>query len=178
MEFLELNLPGVWLIQSQSFADERGLFFRHFCTQEYQARGLVPTVAQGNISINPHFGTLRGFHYQVMPFEEAKTISCLTGSVYDIVADLRRESPTFMNWISVELSSQSHQSLYVPAGCANAWLTTTTNTTVHYYMSNIYTPHAYRGFRYNDPAFKFRWPMAPLVISEKDLSLPNFAPSG
>lgn len=177
MTFEELKLPGVWLIKVKPHADERGMFYRHFCAQEFKARGIAPAVQQGNISINPHFGTLRGFHYQVKPFEEAKTISCLTGAVYDIVVDLRSESPTFMDWVAVELSSQNQQSLHVPSGCANAWLTTAPNTTVHYYMSDLFTPHAYRGFRYNDPAFKFQWPMKPVVISEKDLNLPNYDPS-
>lgn len=176
MKFTELELRGVWLIEPEVFADERGQFLRHFCAQEFKIHGLVSTMAQGNISINPYLGTLRGFHYQVKPFEESKTISCITGSVYDIVVDLRRESATYMKWISVEMSSEKRQSLHVPAGCANAWLTTSANTTVHYYMSDLYTPKAYQGFRYNDPAFNFRWPMEPLVISEKDKTLPSFDP--
>lgn len=177
MKFTELGLSGVWLIEAEPFSDERGIFYRHFCDQEFSAHGLVSNVAQGNISVNPHLGTLRGFHYQVRPFEEAKTLSCLIGSIYDIVVDLRQQSPTFLEWIAVELSAQERRSLHVPVGCANAWMTTAPSTIVHYYMSGLYSPQAYRGFRYNDPAFGFRWPMEPNLISERDRRLPDFDPS-
>ena len=177
MKFTELGLTGVWLIEPEPFSDERGIFFRHFCAQEFAAHGLVSAVFQGNISVNSHHGTLRGFHYQEPPFEEAKTLSCITGAIYDIIVDLRQQSPTFMKWIEVELSAQERRSLHVPRGCANAWITTAPNTIVHYYMSELYSPQAYRGFRYNDPAFSFRWPMEPNVISEKDRHLPDFNPA-
>ncbi len=174
MKFTELRLPGVWLIEPAVFVDERGAFRRHFCADEFRAHGLTPIVVQGNISENSHEGTLRGFHYQARPFAEAKTLSCMTGALYDIVVDLRPESPTFMQWVSVEISARDRRSLHVPAGCANAWLTTAPNTVVHYYMSEMYSPESHRGFRYNDPAFGFRWPHEPMVISEKDRTLPRF----
>ncbi len=174
MKFTELELPGVWQIDPEPFSDDRGSFFRHFCAEEFASHGIVTTMVQGNVSINPHLGTLRGFHYQEPPFQEAKTISCMTGSIYDIIVDLRYQSPTFMKWIAVELSAQKPSSLHVPYGCANAWMTTSPHTTVHYYMSERYSPQAYRGFRYNDPAFNFPWPMEPKVISGKDKSLPDF----
>ena len=174
MKFTELELSGVWLIQPEPFTDERGSFFRHFCAEEFARHGIVTTMLQGNISINPHLGTLRGFHYQLKPFEEAKTLSCMTGAIYDVVVDLRRKSPTFMQWIAVELSATKPGSLHIPHGCANAWLTTASHTTVHYYMSELYAAEAYRGFRYNDPAFNIRWPMEPKVISDKDRHLPDF----
>lgn len=174
MTFTELRLPGVWLIEPAVFVDERGVFRRHFCAEEFSAHGLTPTVLQGNVSENPHERTLRGFHYQARPFAEAKTLSCITGALHDIVVDLRPESPTFMQWVSVDISATDRRSLHVPAGCANAWLTTAPNTVVHYYMSEVYSAASYRGFRYDDPAFGFRWPREPIVISEKDLALPRF----
>jgi dTDP-4-dehydrorhamnose 3,5-epimerase len=177
MKFTELALHGVWLIEPVAFDDERGSFWRDFCADEYAAHGLSPTVAQGNGSRNTHRGTLRGFHYQAGPFGEAKTIACVTGSIYDIVVDLRKDSPTFMQWISLEISAAGHQSLYVPVGCANAWLTTAPDTTLHYYMSERFVPDSYRGIRYNDPAFGFRWPSEPVVISEKDRTHPDFTPA-
>lgn len=177
MNFKELGLSGVWLIDPELHSDERGIFFRHFCAREFAAHGLVSTAIQGNISVNLHLGTLRGFHYQEPPFEEAKTLSCITGSIYDIVVDLRRQSPTFMKWIVVELSADERRSLHVPGGCGHAYITTAPSTVVHYYMSEVYSPQAYRGFRYNDPAFGFNWPMAPSVISEKDRRWPDFDPS-
>ncbi len=177
MKFTPLELTGTWIIEPEPFSDERGSFFRHFCAQEFAAHGLETAMAQGNISINPYEGTLRGFHYQIPPFQEAKTISCLTGSLYDIVVDLRPQSPSFMKWLAVELSAQNRKSLHIPNGCANAWLTTAPDTTVHYYMSTPYAPQAYRGFRYNDPLFNFVWPTKPKVISEKDRHLPDFDPT-
>ena len=177
MTFTQLALSGVWVIDAEVHGDERGVLRRSFCAQEFAERGLVNTVLQGNVSENPHLGTLRGFHYQVQPFEEAKTIMCLSGAVFDIVADLRPASPTFMQWVGVELSAAARRSLHVPAGCANAWLTIAANTTVHYYMSELYAPASYRGFRYNDPAFGFRWPSEPRLISDKDRSFPDFDPA-
>jgi dTDP-4-dehydrorhamnose 3,5-epimerase len=177
MKFSELALPGVWLIEADLHRDSRGVFRRHFCAREFSAHGLAPDVAQGNISENPQSGTLRGFHYQVGAHQEAKTLSCLAGGIYDIVVDLRRDSPTFMRWIAVELSAGDRRSLHVPVGCANGWMTTENGSIVHYYMSAFYAPEADRGIRYDDPAFAFRWPTAPNVISDKDLSYPNFHPS-
>lgn len=177
MTFVELEIHGVWLIEPDLLVDERGVFRRSFCAQEFADHGLAPTAVQGNISENPHEGTLRGFHYQVRPYEEAKTLSCVTGALFDIVVDLRLASRTFMRWISVELSAAGRSSLHIPAGCANAWLTTEPSTTVHYYTSEPYSPPSYRGFRYNDPAFGFRWPREPEYISEKDRRLPDFDPA-
>jgi dTDP-4-dehydrorhamnose 3,5-epimerase len=176
MKFSELTLSGVWLIEPDLHRDDRGIFRRHFCAREFGAHGIVPTVAQGNISENPKAETLRGFHYQTGPHREAKTLSCLTGAIYDIVVDLRRDSPTFMQWLSIELSADDRKSLHVPVGCANGWLTTADQTVVHYYMSEFYAPEADRGFRYDDPAFAFQWPSAPNVISDKDRSYPDFDP--
>lgn len=176
MKFTELSIAGAWTIEPELHRDDRGSFRRHFCAHEFAAHGLTPTVAQGNISENARLGTLRGFHYQVSPHQEAKTLSCLTGAIFDIVVDLRRSSPTFMKWVAVEISAEGRSSLYVPAGCANAWLTTADNTIVHYYMSEFFAPGADRGFRYNDPAFLFKWPAPPKVISDKDLNYPDLDP--
>lgn len=177
MKFIGIGLPGVFVIEPTVFADERGSFRRHFCAEEFAAHGLAPAAVQGNISENLHHGTLRGFHYQSGAFAEAKTLSCMTGAIYDIVLDLRTDSPTFMKWVSAQISAEDRRSLHVPAGCANAWLTTAPNTMVHYYMSEIFAPESACGIRYNDPAFNFRWPMEPLVISERDRTFPEFDPA-
>jgi dTDP-4-dehydrorhamnose 3,5-epimerase len=176
MKFTELEISGAWLIEPEPQIDERGVFRRHFCAEEFSSRGIVPAVAQGNISENPKKHTLRGFHFQVPPFEEAKTLSCVSGAIYDVVVDLRAASPSFMKWVSIEISASDRRSLHVPTGCANAWLTTEPNTMIHYYMSHPYNPAAGRGFRYNDPAFGFLWPAAPAVISKKDLNYQDFSP--
>jgi dTDP-4-dehydrorhamnose 3,5-epimerase len=177
MKFLKLGLQGVWLIEPELFSDERGVLRRHYCEKEFGEHGLAPMAVQGNISENPHLATLRGFHYQVQPFEEAKTLSCMSGAIFGIVVDLRIDMSSFMKWIAVEISAQERGSLHVPAGCAIAWITTEPNTTLHYYMSEFYSPDSYRGIRYNDPLFDFRWPMQPRVISEKDRTYPDFDPN-
>ncbi|MCX5766076.1 MAG: dTDP-4-dehydrorhamnose 3,5-epimerase family protein [Gemmatimonadetes bacterium] len=177
MKFTELGLAGVWLIEPELFRDERGAFRRTYCSAEFAAHGLAADAVQGNVSENPHEGTLRGFHFQAAPFGEAKTLTCFTGSLFDIVLDLRPESQTFRQWISVEVSSSDRRMLHVPAGCANAWLTTAPDTLVHYYMSAAYRSDADRGLRYNDPAFGFRWPREPIIISRRDANFPNFDPS-
>lgn len=176
MRFVDLDLPGVFLVEAAVQSDERGSFRRHFCAEEFAAHGLAPTVVQGNISENLHQGTLRGFHYQVAPFAEAKTLSCLSGAFYAVTVDLRHDSPTFLRWVAMELSAADRRSLHIPVGCASAWLTLAAHTTVHYYMSQKFVPESARGIRYNDPLFGFRWPMAPCVISERDRTFPDFDP--
>lgn len=174
MKFKTLTISGAWLIEPDLVCDERGVFRRHFCRDEFSHHGIEPAVCQGNVSENPHLFTLRGFHYQLAPYAEGKTISCLSGGVYDIVVDLRENSPTYLRWVSVELDANNRASVYVPPGCANAYLTLERNTIVHYYMSEKYAPNSYRGFRYDDPNFNFTWPAEPKVISERDRMLPNF----
>lgn len=172
MKFRQLDIGGVWLIEPDLYSDERGVFRRHYCREEFAAHGIHTGVAQGNVSENRLRHTLRGFHYQIEPYAEGKTISCFSGALYDIVVDLRADSPTFMQWTSITLDATERTSLYLPPGCANAYITTQDNTVVHYYMSELYAPDSYRGFHYDDPSFGFRWPAQPQVISEKDRNLP------
>lgn len=172
MRFTQLSIADVWLLEPELIEDNRGVFRRSFCADEFKTNGLIPTVLQGNISENPLLGTLRGFHYQVAPNQEAKTLTCLVGSIFDIVVDLRPDSKTFLNWLSINLSAKTRDSLYVPPGCANAYLTTDDNSMIHYYMSEVYSPASYSGFNFSDPQFSFVWPFEPLVISEKDKNLP------
>jgi dTDP-4-dehydrorhamnose 3,5-epimerase len=176
MKFHELAVPGSHLIEPEPYADARGVLRRHFCAREFQAHGLIPTVAQGNISENRHRHTLRGFHYQDPPCQEAKTLSCIRGALHVIVADLRPKTATYLKWVSAEISEKNRQSLHVPAGCAVAMMTLEDDTVVHYYMSEFFAPNSYRGIRYNDPAFGFVWPAEPRHISDKDKSYPDFYP--
>lgn len=177
MKYYEQEISGVWLIEPEPFLDKRGVFRRHFCKREFGERSIETRICQTNIIENRNKYTLRGFHYQIKPFEECKTISCFQGALYDIVVDLRPESNTFLKWISFELNSQNNVSLHVPAGCANAYLTLDDHTMIHYYMSEFYSPESYRGVRYNDPLFKFVWPAEPVIISDKDRTYPDFDPS-
>lgn len=174
MKFYEQKIPGVWLIEAEPFSDNRGLFYRHFCQKEFSAHGIESRIVQTNISKNYSKHTLRGFHYQIKPFEEHKTITCIRGAIYDIIVDLRPQSTTFLKWTAVELSASVAVSVHIPAGCANAYLTLEDNSSVLYYMSEFYAADSYRGFRYNDPFFSFKWPAEPAVISEKDRSYSDF----
>jgi dTDP-4-dehydrorhamnose 3,5-epimerase len=174
LKFTQLEILGAWLIEPELVSDERGVFRRHFCKKEFAEHGIEADIAQGNVSENPHKYTLRGFHYQTAPHSEGKTISCLKGRLYDIVVDLRPDSATYLKWVPVNIDSRDRKSLYVPPGCANAYLTMESDTIVHYYMSNFYAPHADRGFRFDDPSFNFVWPAAPRLVSNKDRSLPYY----
>jgi dTDP-4-dehydrorhamnose 3,5-epimerase len=175
MKFHKQTIEGVFLVEPAPFKDERGVFRRHFCAQEFAAAGIASNVAQANVSENTHAWTLRGFHYQLRPHGEGKTLSCLRGSIYDIVVDLRPESPTYKKWLSFELNDANRLSVHIPPGCANAFLTMVDGVLVQYYCSYSYTPAAERGVRYNDPLFGFTWPQPPRFISDKDKSHPDYA---
>lgn len=174
MEFIEQTIKGVFIVKGQPIQDSRGAFRRHFCAREFEQHGLNPRVSQANVSENKFKHTLRGFHYQIGPYSEAKTISVLRGAIFDIVVDLRVESKTFMKWISVQIKEEDRSAIHIPIGCANAFLSLAPDTMLQYYSSEFYNPQAEKGIRYNDPAFKFIWPSTPEVISEKDSSWPDF----
>tara|TARA_B100000676_G_C17728027_1_gene654840 strand:- start:139 stop:669 length:531 start_codon:yes stop_codon:yes gene_type:complete len=174
MKFKSNNLSGVFLIEPTPVKDSRGIFRRHFCDREFSEKGITTDVKQCNVSENPFAFTLRGFHYQISPFSEGKTLSCLRGRIYDIVVDLRPESSTFMQWESFELNEENRHSIHIAQGCANAFLTLEDNCLIHYYCSSSYNPNAERGIRYNDPSFNFKWPQEPAIISEKDLKHADF----
>src|SRR3990167_10636577 len=176
MKFIEQELNAVYLIQPEPVEDSRGLLRRHFCQREFREVHLFTDIKQTNISENKRKHTLRGFHCQHPPHGEAKLISCIKGSIYDIVVDLRPNSTTFCKWIQTELSEENRLSLLVPEGCANAYLTLEDNTRILYLHSNYYNPSSESGIRYNDPFFNFQWPVEPSVISEKDKSIPLFSP--
>lgn len=178
MIFHPQEINGVFLIEPTPHVDERGIFRRHFCAEEFRRHGLATGVLQANVSENLHAFTLRGFHYQLPPNGEGKTLSCLKGRIYDIVVDLRPDSPTYLQWRSFTLAETNRLSLHVPPGCANAFLTLVDDCMIHYYCSHPYTPAAERGIRYNDPAFNFVWPAEPRYISPKDRSHPDFLPVG
>jgi dTDP-4-dehydrorhamnose 3,5-epimerase len=174
MKFINQKIDGVYLIKPILHEDERGVFRRSFCKDEFASNGIKFNVAQGNISENFKKNTLRGFHFQIHPSKESKIISCVTGSLFNAIIDLRRGSKTFHEWISLEISANKKESIYVPAGCTNAFLTMSENTIVHYYMGDSFNVDSYRGIRYNDPMFSVEWPCKPKIISEKDLNFPDY----
>jgi len=174
MTFHETNLPGVFEISLEPNSDERGFFARSWCQVEFEGRGLNPRLVQCNISFNERKGTLRGMHYQAEPFGEAKLVRCTAGAIYDVVIDLRIQSPSFRQWVGVSLTADNRHMLYIPEGCAHGFLTLTDNTEVFYQISEFYHPESSRGVRWNDPAFQIVWPEKVAVISERDNSYPDF----
>jgi len=175
MIFKETNLKGAFIIEPEIMADERGFFARTWCAREFEAHGLTPNLVQCNISFNKQKGTLRGMHYQAVPHEEAKVVRCTMGTIYDVIIDLRPNSPTYKRWVSVDMSAENRRMLYIPEGFAHGFLSMEDDTEVFYQMSEFYAPECARGVRWNDPAFNITWPLGVTVISEKDGQYPNFA---
>jgi dTDP-4-dehydrorhamnose 3,5-epimerase len=174
MIFVETKLKGAFIIEPEPMEDERGFFARTFDQKEFEGHGINPRVMQCNISFNKKRGTLRGMHYQIAPYQEAKLICCTNGTIYDVIIDLRRGSPTFKQWIAVELAAENHRMLYVPQGFAHGFQTLQDNAEVFYQMSEFYHPESARGVRWNDPAFGIVWPDDMRVISDKDRQYPDF----
>ena len=172
MIFHKQQLEGVFLMEAQCHRDGRGLFRRHYCEKELKNNGVEFSVKQGNVSENTLKHTMRGFHYQKPPSRESKIISCISGSVHNVVIDLRRDSSTFLKCQEFGLSSNGRESLYIPVGCANAFLTLEDNTWIHYYMNDFFSTDSL-GFRYNDPLFNISWPATPAHMSGKDTNYPN-----
>src|ERR1700733_915863 len=158
MKFSETKLPGVFEIDLVRNSDGRGFFARSWCHREAGDHGLNPRIVQCNISFNLRKGTLRGMHYQEEPFPEAKLVRCTNGAIYDVVLDLRPNSPAFKNWIGVTLTAGNRRMLYIPEGCAHGFLTLEDETEVFYQMSEFYHPESSRGVRWDDPAFQVAWP--------------------
>jgi dTDP-4-dehydrorhamnose 3,5-epimerase len=174
MIFKETKLPGVFEIHIEPRADERGFFARTWCQDEYQTRGLNPRLVQCSISYNARRATLRGLHYQAAPFAETKVVRCTRGAIYDVVVDLRPQSPTFKDWISLVLTDENRQMIYIPEGCAHGFLTLENHAEISYQMSEVYHAESARGVRWNDPAFRIKWPEKVQVISERDRNYSNF----
>jgi dTDP-4-dehydrorhamnose 3,5-epimerase len=177
MNFIPAPLEGAWLIEEQRHADHRGWFARVFCREEFSARHLEVSFPQVNHSFSKRRGTLRGMHYQASPHEEVKLISCIRGSLQDVIVDLRPQSPTFGQWHSVTLTAEDGKWVYIPKGFAHGFLTLCDNTEALYLVSAPYAPQAERGFRFDDPAFKIVWPAAPAILSPKDAAWPPFSPA-
>jgi len=174
--FHETSLKGAYVISIEKREDERGFFARSWCQKEFEKYGLNPRLVQCNISFNKVKGTLRGMHYQVKPFEEAKVVRCTQGSIYDVIVDIRPGSATYRQHVGVTLTSGNHLMLYIPAGFAHGFLTLEDEAEVSYQMSEFYSSDHARGFRWNDPAFGIALPGAIMVISDRDRTYPDFEP--
>jgi dTDP-4-dehydrorhamnose 3,5-epimerase len=173
----ETRIPGVFVVEPELIADERGFFSRIFDVDEFSARGLETEFPQWSVSYNERPGTLRGMHFQREPHAEVKLVRCTRGSLYDVVVDLRPDSPTFRRWTAVDLSAENRLALYIPEGLAHGFQTLEPATEVTYAISERYEPSAAGGVRWDDPAFGIEWPKAERrVMSDKDRSWPDFTP--
>jgi dTDP-4-dehydrorhamnose 3,5-epimerase len=176
MIFTETPLKGSYVVEIEKREDKRGFFGRAWCKKEFESQGLSPELVQSNIAFSNKRGTLRGMHYQVQPYEEAKLVRCTMGAIYDVIIDLRPDSPTYKQWVGVELTSHNRKMLYVPEGCAHGYQTLTDDTEVFYQTSQFYAPAWARGVRYDDPAFGIAWPIEVRAISDADTRWPPYSP--
>jgi dTDP-4-dehydrorhamnose 3,5-epimerase len=175
MLFIETKLAGAFLIQPQPVEDERGFFARTWCQHELEEHGLVSRLAQCSVSYNRRKGTLRGMHYQIAPHQEEKVVRCTQGALWDVIVDLRPESPTFKQWVGYELSAGNRAQLYIPVGCAHGFQTLEDETEALYMISGFYHPESARGVRWDDPAFGIQWPETDKrIISDRDGGYPDF----
>jgi dTDP-4-dehydrorhamnose 3,5-epimerase len=176
MRFIETTFDQAYVIELEKHEDERGFFARAFCREEFAAHGLTTDMVQMNTSYSAARGTLRGMHYQTAPYREAKLMRCIQGSIYDVIVDVRPDSPTFMKWMGVELSSQNRRMFYVPEGFAHGFLTLEEDCEALYLVSAVYAPDHERGLRYDDPALGIEWPTDVRFVSEKDRNWPSLRP--
>ena len=176
MQFEPTGLDGAWLIRLDPMRDSRGFFARTFCVKEFGTRALETRFPQHSMSCSDQKGTLRGMHFQRAPHAEVKLLRCLSGSIWDVIIDLRPGSPTFRQWRGFELSGANQDQLYIPKGFAHGFQTLSDNAQVNYLISEFHAPVAASGIRYDDPSFGIVWPLPITAIADKDLNWPEFQP--
>lgn len=175
MIFNETRLKGAFIIDIEPHLDERGFFARTWCEDEFTAQGLSPCIKQTNISYNKKKGTLRGMHFQAEPHGEIKLVRCTKGEIFDVIIDIRPDSSTYMQYLSVNLSESNRTMLYIPKGFAHGFQTLTDDTEVYYQMAQSYVPGSERGIRWNDRAFDISWPQTThRIMSERDQQYTDF----
>jgi dTDP-4-dehydrorhamnose 3,5-epimerase len=173
MKFTATKIADVWIVDLDRKEDERGWFARAWCTQEFGRRGLNPNLSQCSTSFNRRRGTLRGMHYQAAPHQEAKLVRCMRGALFDVALDLRPNSPTWKQWVGVELNPENGRALYVPEGCAHGFQTLADTTEVIYFISTPWNAESGRGVRWNDPAVGINWPQSSTaILNPRDAQLP------
>jgi dTDP-4-dehydrorhamnose 3,5-epimerase len=178
MRFAETAIAGVFVVELEPHADERGFFARAFCAREFEEHGLVPDLLQWNLALNHYAGTTRGLHYQAAFAPEAKFFRCVAGETFNIAVDAREGSPTFGRWVGVRLSRENRKALYIPPVCAAGYQALTDGAEVLYGASCPYTPEAERGMRLDDPTIGIEWPLEPSIVSGKDRAWPLLEPRG
>ena len=174
MIFTETPLRGAYVIELEPRNDERGFFARAFCQNELAAHGLKNEIRQANTSYNFKKGTLRGMHYQIPPHAEVKMVRCTVGAIYDVIVDIRKDSPTYLKWFGIELTAANRKTFYVPEGFAHGYQALTDDSEVLYLVTQFYAPDHEAALRWDDPAVGIRWPLANPILSPKDAAHPDF----
>jgi dTDP-4-dehydrorhamnose 3,5-epimerase len=174
MIFRETKLQDAFIIEMEPIRDDRGFFARAWCQKEFEAHSLISNFVQANVTFSPKRGTLRGLHYQIAPHEEVKLVRCTRGAIYDVIIDLRPESPTCKQWLGTELTADNRKMIYIPGGFAHGYQILMDDTEVFYQVGQSYAPEYERGIRWDDPAFGIEWPIDVQVISDKDQSWPDY----
>ena len=172
MIITKTNITGAYLVKFEISCDKRGSFSRVYCEDSFVAHGLHTCWPQWNESFNHRYGTLRGLHWQKEPYGEIKLVRCVTGKIFDVLVDLRPDSPSFQRWQSFTLSAHSAEILYIPAGIAHGFQTLEDNTTLLYHMSIAHRPEAAAGLRWNDTTLAISWPISEPILSSRDAGLP------
>ena len=168
MKVFKTELDGLLLIEPQVFRDRRGYFFESYSYQRYRDCGIDCVFVQDNQSLSAEKGVIRGLHFQRAPHAQSKLVRCTMGTVMDVIVDLRKKSPTFKKWVSVELSADNHRQLFIPAGCAQGFATLTENCLLQYKVDDYYSAECDGGIAYNDPEFSIDWGIAHPILSEMD----------
>ena len=176
MKWTALPLSGAYLLEIQPVSDDRGFFARTWCSDEARELGLSVDFVQCSLSYNARKGTLRGMHYQAQPHAETKLVRCTAGAIYDVLLDLRRDSPTFCKWLAIELSAESRKAVYIPTGFGHGFQSLSDHSEVFYQISEPYHADSARGVCWNDKAFGVEWPLETVILSERDRSFPEFLP--
>ncbi len=177
MDFEETKIPGAYVIRMKRLSDERGYFARTFCFETFSDHGLDCNFVQSSVSYNEHLGTLRGMHLQLPPFAENKLIRCLRGAVYDVMLDLRPDSSTYLQWVGTTLSADNACMVYIPHGVAHGFQTLEPASELSYHITEFYSPDHATGVRWDDDAFKIKWPEVDArVIADKDQAWSDFDP--
>lgn len=177
MKFKELPLNGAYIIELKKKEDDRGFFTRFYCKKEFEEFNLDANIVQINNSLSKYKGTLRGIHYQLPPKAETKIVRCVKGSLWDVIVDLRKDSPTFGKWHGETLTAENRKRVYIPKGFGHAHITLEDEIEVLYLITEFYTPQYERTIRWNDPKFEIKWPIEPKIISDKDKNSADFCPS-
>lgn len=174
MIFRETSLKGAYIIEPERLEDVRGFFARSWCQKVFKKVGLNDNLVQCNISFNKKAGTLRGMHFQIHPYEEAKLVRCTMGSIFDVIIDLRKNSPSYKKYFGVTMTSENRKMLYVPEGFAHGFLTLEDKTEIFYQMTEFYVSKSAKGVRWNDHTFGIKWPQEIRIISKRDQNYPDY----